>query len=222
MSQMNNFDTNSGNLINVLKQCNLESIDRNFFVPLYYHLIKSHLDKSVIIQRIDTSDIPNNIKKIDHRIFQLGKIWEEYVQTEIRKFMTVNPYLEYFDIQQDQKRFVSMQNGSLLIRKNNKTIVEFDNVLLYHNQHPIIIEIKSSTGKGSGTAFGSGHYKSKMKIVKEFFSDYDEPFFLKIRASKNNEDIELTSRFRDHRKIIMNHSPMLTDLKHRSLRVRFR
>ena len=88
--------------------------------------------------------------------------------------------------------------------------------------NPIIVEIKSSTRKGSGTAFGSGHYQFKMKIAKEIFSDYDEPFFLKIRASEDSHGVGLTSRFWDHRKIAMTHSPMLTDLKHRLLRARFK
>lgn len=211
-----------GNPINVLKHGNSKQIDKDVFIPLYEYLNKTSLDENRIIERINTANIPDNIKKIDYVNWQLGKIWEEFLQTELRKFVTINPHLKYFDNRQDQKKFVSMSNGSFLIKENSQIITEFDGIVLYRNRHPIIVEIKSSTRKGSGTAFGSGHYQFKMKIAKEIFSDYDEPFFLKIRASEDNCGVGLTSRFLDHRKIAMAHSPMMTGLKHTLGRARFK
>lgn len=205
----------SGIPVNILKRGNSKPIDIDFFIPLYMHLSKVHLDKDAIADRINTSKIPSGIKEINQMIYQIAKIWEEFIQTEIRKIVISNPYVKYWnDVGIDDKKIkiISMPNGSARIRNDNKEIAEFDSLLLYRDLNPIVVEIKSSTMKGSGTGWGSGYYQRKIKLARDIFQDYGEPFFLKIRATEHNTT-GLTSRFMDHRKIIIS-SLMLADLKH--------
>ena len=127
-----------GRSINVLKYGNSKQIDIDAFIPLFKHLNKARLDNDVVTERIDITDIPHDTKNIGRMIIKIGKIWEEFIQTEIRKFVVTNQHLKYFDNYQEQKKFIPRSNGSFLIKENNKLIAEFDSVLSYHDQHPLI------------------------------------------------------------------------------------
>ena len=93
---------------------------------------------------------------------------------------------------------------------------------MYHDQHPIIIEIKSASKTSSGSLMNKTGYKSRIKLAKEYFSDYDKPYYLKIRASNVDHKSVLESRFSDHRKMVNNSASFLINWKDDLVKARYK